>query len=126
MKKIRQDHEPPESIEKWGWRYHHLGIPTDKIMPDEVYIPQFKLYVSGFSVSPFGIEWMRYEEGSPINELIRSVPHIAFEVEDVERELADHNFKVLTEPNSPAENIRVAMIEHNGAVIELIEFKHEK
>ena len=26
MKKIRQDHEPPQSIEKWGWKYHHLGI----------------------------------------------------------------------------------------------------
>jgi O-methyltransferase involved in polyketide biosynthesis len=30
MVKIRQDHELPESVAGWGWRYHHLGIPTRK------------------------------------------------------------------------------------------------
>jgi hypothetical protein len=30
---------------------------------------------------------------------------------------------VITAPNSPAEGIRVAVIAHNGAPIELIEFK---
>jgi hypothetical protein len=33
------------------------------------------------------------------------------------------DLKVLTEPNSPAAGIKVAMIEHNGAPIELIEFE---
>jgi len=56
MTKIRLDNELPESIEKWGWKFHHLGIPTDKIMSDEKYIPQFKFYVSGFENSPFGLE----------------------------------------------------------------------
>ena len=126
MIKIRQDHEQPESIEKWGWKYHHLGIPTDKIMPNEVCIPQFKLYVTGFSESPFGIEWMRFEKDSPIDKLIQTVPHIAFEVEDVNYELETHDLKVITEPNSPTDKIRVAMIEHNGAPIELIEFVKHK
>jgi hypothetical protein len=122
MVKTRQDHEQPESIVKWGWKYHHAGIPTDKIMPDEIYIPKFKLYVSGFSESPFGIEWMRFEKDSPINKLIQNMPHIAFEVADVNYELATHDLKVITGPNSPTDKIKVAMIEHNGAVIELIEF----
>jgi hypothetical protein len=122
MTKIRQDHEQPESILHWGWKYHHLGIPTDKIMPNETYIPQFKLYVAGFSESPFGIEWMRYEKDSPVNKLIQTVPHIAFEVENVDYELSIHDFNVIIESNSPTGKIKVAMIEHNGAVIELIEF----
>ena len=116
------EHELPESINEWGWKYHHLGIPTDKIMPDEKYLPQFKLYVSGFGTSPYGIEWMRFETDSPINRLIQTIPHIAFEVEDLDYELAIHDLKVITEPNPPAEGIRVAMIEHNGAPVELIEF----
>jgi hypothetical protein len=123
MKEIRLDHELPESIIAWGWKYHHLGIPTHEIMPDERYLPQFGLYVSGFSISPFGIEWMRYEKDSPINRLIQTIPHIAFQVDDLDYELATHDLKVITEPNSPADGIRVAMIEHNGAPIELIEFK---
>ena len=123
MKKTRLDHEPPESMEKWGWKYHHLGLPSDNIMPDERYLPEFKLYVSGFSNSPFGIEWMRYEKDSPVNNLIQTVPHVAFEVADLDYELANRGFNVITGPNPTTEGIRVAMIEHNGAIIELIEFE---
>ena len=126
MVNIRLDNELPESIEEWGWKYHHLGIPTSKSMPGEIYLPKFRLFVSGFSESPFGIEWMRYEDGSPVNMLIQTVPHIAFEVTDLDHELSTHNLKVITEPNSPSEGTRVAMIEHNGAPIELIEFAKNK
>ncbi len=126
MAKIREDHEPPESISDWGWKYHHLGIPIKKKMPYETYLPQFRFYVSGFSTSPFGIEWMRFEKDSPVDKLIQTIPHIAFEVNDIDHELAIHNLKVLTSPNSHTEGIRVAMIEHNGAPIELIEFEKNK
>ena len=126
MKNIRQDNEMPEAIDKWGWKYHHLGVPTKEKMPNEVYLPLFKFYVSGFSTSPFGVEWMRFEADSPIHPLIQSVPHLAFEVKDLDYELANHKFNVITEPNPPSEGVRVAMIEHNGAPIELIEFKKNK
>jgi hypothetical protein len=126
MNKLRLDHELPESIEKWGWKYHHLGIPTEKIMPNEKYLPQFKFYVSGFSTSPFGIEWMRFEKDSPIDKLIQTIPHIAFEVDDLDFELKNRDLKILTEPNAPSDRVRVAMIEHNGAPIELIEFEKGK
>jgi hypothetical protein len=120
--KIRQDFELPIATEEWGWKYHHLGVPTDKVMPGEKYLPQFKFYVSGFSTSPFGVEWMRFELDSPMHELIKTVPHLAFEVDNLDEELAKHNFKILAEPNPPSDGVRVAMIEHNGAPIELMEF----
>lgn len=120
--KIRLDHEPPIAIAEWGWKYHHSGIPSKKRMPDEIYLPQFKFYVSGFSTSPFGIEWMRFEKDSPVSKIIQNIPHIAFEVEDIDEELKKHNFKILTPPNVPSPGCRVAMIEHNGAPVELIEF----
>ena len=123
MNTSRLDFEPPLAVEKWGWKYHHLGIPTKTIMPGEKYLSQFKIYVSGFSTSPFGVEWMRFEDDSPISPLIKTVPHIAFEVDDLEKELRTRGLKIITEPNQPAEGITVAMIGHNGAPIELIEFK---
>lgn len=126
MQKIRHDYELPEAIEKWGWKYHHLGIPTDKVMPNEKYIPQFKFYVSGFTTSPFGVEWMRFEKESPIDILIQTVPHIAFEVDDLDFELKNRDLKIITEPNPPSDGVRVAMIEHDGAPIELIEFEKNK
>jgi len=126
MKRLRQDNELPLSTSKWGWKYHHLGIPTKKKMPRETYLQKFEFYVSGFDTSPFGIEWMRFEKDSPVNKLIKTVPHIAFEVKDIDFELATHDFKVLSEPESNSVGIKVVMIEHNGAPIELIEFEKNK
>jgi hypothetical protein len=121
MKRPRLDNELSVSIEQWEWKYHHLGIPTNMIMSNERYLPQFKLYVSGYSSCPFGIEWMRFEKDA--NELIQTIPHFAFEVSDLDYELANRDFKVITEPNPPSDGVRVAMIEPNGAPIELIELK---
>ena len=121
--KHRKETEPPAAMEEWGWKYHHLGIPTQKKMPGEIYLPQLKFYISGFPASPFGIEWMRFEKDCPIHELIQEIPHIAFEVEDLEYELANRDLNLLAEPTSPSPGIRVAMVEHNGAPIELIEYE---
>jgi hypothetical protein len=123
MKKIhRSDNEPPLATAEWGWRYHHIGIPTEIHREGETYLAAFNLFFSGFKESPFGIEWMRYEPGSPVHELIKTIPHIAFEVDDLDAELGRHDFEILTPPNSPGEGTRVAMIVHNGAPVELIEF----
>ena len=123
MQRIRQDFELPTCIENWGWKYHHLGIPTNIKMPNERYLPHLKFYVSGFSTSPFGIEWMRFDDDCPISDLIKSVPHIAFEVENIDKELQEHDFEIISEPGVPSEGVRAAMIKFNGAPIELIEFE---
>jgi hypothetical protein len=78
------------------------------------------MYVAGFESSPYGIEWMRFEEGSPVPEIIRKVPHLAFEVDDLE--VALQGKEVITPPNSPSDGVLVAMIVHNGAPIELLQF----
>jgi hypothetical protein len=126
MFKKRQENELPLAIDNWGWKYHHIGIPTTMIMPNEHYISHLKFHVSGFSTSPFGIEWMRFDDDCPFDKIIQTVPHVAFEVSDIDSEIRLHNLKVITESNFPAEGIKVAMIEHNGAPIELIEFVKSK
>ena len=123
MNNIRLDHELAVCIEECGWRYHPIGIPTIEKLPNERYIPHLKFYVSGFEKSPYGVEWMRFEIDSPIHKLVQSIPHVAFEVDDLNYELSIRDFNILTPPNPPSEGVRVAMIEHNGAPIELIEFK---
>ena len=123
MKNIkRKDIDSPFVIKKLNWKYHHIGIPTKESLPEEKYLPHLKIYVSGFNTSPFGIEWMRFEDDCPISELIKTVPHIAFEVDDLNKELDENDFEIISEPDIPSEGVRVAMIKHNGAPIELIEF----
>ncbi|WP_051697461.1 VOC family protein [Prevotella sp. 10(H)] len=126
MNKIRLDHELPECIASWGWKYHHIGIPTNEQKENERYLPEFKTYVSGFDSNPFGIEWMRFEQDSKVQELIQTVPHIAFEVKDLDWELKNRGLNVISHPGSPADGIRDAMIEYNGALVQLFEFEKNK
>jgi hypothetical protein len=117
----RQDHELPEAVAKLGWRYHHLGIPTNVPRPGEVHLAHFGMHVSGFQTSPYGIEWMRFNPDCPVSELVRSVPHVAFEVDDLDAALEGKTLQ--GKVCSPSKDVRVAMIIENGAPIELLEFR---
>ncbi len=101
------------------YKYHHIGIPTKKPIEGEVYLKDYKLYHFGYEDSEFGIEWMRYEDDCPLPEIVKTLPHIAFEVDDIYKAIQGR--KVIIEPNSPSEGNIVAFIEENGAPIELIQ-----
>ncbi len=116
----RQDHEQPFAISRRGWRYHHLGIPTSNPHPGERYLEHLKMFVRGFDTSPYGIEWMRFEPECQVHPLVRTLPHIAFEVDDLEEAL--RGCTMLGSISSPSEGVRATMIVDNGAPIELIEF----
>lgn len=116
----RRDNDPPAAVARWGWRYHHLGIPTSVPRRNETHLARLKIHVSGFRTSPFGIEWMRFEPGCDVSDLVRNVPHIAFEVDNLDTAVKGMN--LLGEITSPSPGVRVAMIDDNGAPVELIEF----
>lgn len=101
-------------------KYHHLGIPTTEQRPGETYLERFRVYVAGYETSPFGIEWMRFEPDSPFPQLVKTVPHVAFEVDDLDAALA--GYEILIPPNSPSQGVRVAFIVHDGAPVEFLEF----
>jgi hypothetical protein len=119
--KPRQSHEPPLVVARLGWRYHHLGIPTDVPRANETYLQQFGRYVAGFRTSAFGIEWMRFEKDCPLPTLVKTVPHVAFEVDDLDAALEGH--EVICPPGSPSAGVRAAMIVVAGAPVDLISFQ---
>jgi hypothetical protein len=102
-------------------KYHHLGIPTDVPREGETYLAEFKMFVFGYETSPYGIEWMRFESDCPLPELVKTVPHIAFEVDDLVTEIAGK--EILIKPNSPSEGVTVAFIVDNGAPVEFLQFE---
>ncbi len=101
-------------------RYHHVGIPTTVRRDGEIYLPQFKMQVVHYETNPYGMEWIRFEPDSPLPDLVKTVAHVAFEVDDMERELEGR--QVLIEPNSPSEGVTVAFIVDNGAPVEFLQF----
>jgi len=102
-------------------KYHHLGIPTTQPIEGEVYVKDYKFFHYGFDKSEYGIEWMRYEKDCELPEIVKTMPHIAFEVDDIYEAIKGK--KVIIEPNSPSEGNIVAFIEENGVPVEFIQIE---
>ncbi len=120
----RLGHEAPPVVTQLGWRFHHIGIPTSEPRVRELFLAAFGVHIAGFASSPFGIEWMRYAEDSPLHPAIKSLPHVAFEVDDLDAALAGQ--EVISAPGSPSEGVRAAMILVDGAPVELIWFRRNQ
>ena len=103
-------------------KFNHIGIPTTAKFDGEIPLPHLQMTVSDHQDNPFGIQWQRYWEGAPYPELVKSVPHVAFEVDNLDEALQGHH--IIIEPNSPSPGVRVAMIAVRGAPVELMQIDH--
>lgn len=104
-------------------KYSHYGIPTSEVKENESYVEvgDFKFYTTPYEANKYHIMWHRFEEGHGLPEIITKVPHIAFTVENLDKEIKGK--KVILGPYYPLEGYRVAMFEEDGVLIELIETK---
>ncbi len=103
-------------------KFNHVGIPTTAAFDGEIPVPHLKITVSDHLSNPFGIQWQRYWDDAPYPELVKTVPHVAFEVDDLLAALRGQ--RVIIEPNSPSRGVVVAFIEVQGAPVELMQIDH--
>ena len=101
-------------------KFNHIGIPKQDSFEGEIDLPHLKMTVSDHENNPYGIQWQRYWQGAPYPDMVKTIPHVAFVVDDLNKELEGK--KVIIEPNSPSEGLLVAFIEVNGAPIELMQY----
>jgi hypothetical protein len=101
-------------------KFNHIGIPTTAEFEGEIDLPDLKMTVSDHESNPFGIQWQRYWEDAPYPHLVKTVPHVAFEVDDLNAALIGQN--VIIRPNSPSDGLIVAFIEVGGAPVELMQY----
>lgn len=104
-------------------KFDHIGIPTTGEFPGEIPLPHLKITVSDHQDNPFGIQWQRYWDDAPYPDLVKSVPHVAFEVDDLAA--AIEGLTVIIEPNSPSPGVLVAFVEVRGAPVELMQIDHD-
>ncbi|MCK5146545.1 hypothetical protein KAR48_07305 [bacterium] len=103
------------------YKYHHIGLIVTTPQKNEVYNKDMKYYASGYFESQFGIELLRFEKESHLHPLVKTVPHIAFVVDDIEEAISGK--KVIIEPNNPVDDVTICFIEENGAPIEFLHIK---
>ena len=63
---------------------------------------------------------MRFDPQCRMPEIVKTVPHLAFAVDDLDAALEGK--RILIPPNSPSPGVRVAFFLDDGAPIELLEF----
>ena len=100
-------------------KFNHVGIPTTTRFEGEIDLPHLKVTVSDHQSNLFGIQWQRYWEGAPYPNLVKTVAHVAFEVDDLEHALRGQ--EVIIPPNSPSAGVVVAFIKVAGAPVELLQ-----
>jgi len=100
--------------------YHHIGIPTTIPHDGETYMKRLKFFATDHESNPYGIQWMRFDPDCDLPEIVKTVPHVAFEVDDLELAIKDKN--VIIEPNCPSEGVMVAFIIENGTPVEFLQF----
>ncbi|MDR9829224.1 hypothetical protein RCJ22_26905 [Vibrio sp. FNV 38] len=101
-------------------KFNHVGIPTKETHQGEVYSAEMKLYLTDFTESENRIEWLRFDDDSAMPEELKNTAHIAYEVDDLEKEIEGQ--KVLLAPFNSSDTLRIAFIMDDEAPIELMQY----
>ncbi len=100
------------------YSFHHTGIPSQQVRPNERYSAAASMYTAD-NGGQFRIQWHRFEPDSPLHPLIKTLPHVAFKVDDLQAAIAGE--EVILGPYEPIDGYRVAMINDQGVPVELIQ-----
>ena len=101
-------------------KFSHMGLPTDDPQPGETYVEATKVWVTGWDAHPYKVEFLRYEPDSPVTGPLRELPHIAFETDDLQREIESE--EIILEPFEAMPGLTVVFILKDGAVFEFMQY----
>ena len=101
-------------------KFNHVGLPTEEKQPGELFVPETRVWVTRPNDHPQRIEYLRFEPDSPVTGPLRESPHIAFQVDDLEREIEGE--EVLLAPFEAVPGLYVTFIMKDGAVWEFMRF----
>lgn len=99
--------------------FDHVGIPTTERHADEMYVDATKVWVTDPARHPNRIEYLRFEDDTPVSGPVRDLPHVAFRVNKMEDEL--DGCEILLGPFQATDSLRVVFVLRDGAVFEYME-----
>ncbi|WP_414164769.1 hypothetical protein ACMGGS_01585 [Superficieibacter sp. BNK-5] len=100
------------------YQFHHFGIPVQDGDTTGVHSEKAGMYTTD-NPGNFRVQWHRFTDDSPLHPLIKTVPHVAFKVNDLARAIEGE--EVILGPYEPIDDYLVAMINDAGVPIELIQ-----
>ena len=103
-------------------KFSHIGIPTTDVKENESYSSRSKFYCTDYKASEYDVEFLRFEEGSPMPELLQTTAHVAFEVDDIEAAIEGKEILIPIFEPSAMPGTKLAFIIDNGAPVEFMQF----
>ncbi len=104
-------------------RFDHVGVVTNARRPGESWVEATRVWVTSPRAHEYNVEFLRFEPDSPVSGPLRTEPHVAYRVDDVESALEGK--EVLAEPFHPAPDpafLTVAFALIDGAVVEFMQY----
>lgn len=103
--------------------YMHVGIPVLNKKPGMEYNEWGKFWTNpSVDAYDYKIEYLKFEEGTRFPEILSKQFHVAYKVDDMEPYLKDAQ-QIIFGPENVNENVRIAFILKDDAIIELYEEK---
>jgi hypothetical protein len=103
-------------------RFDHVGVVTSDPKPGESWVEATRVWVTSPRAHPYNIEWLRFEPDTPVTGPLRTEPHIAYRVDDVQAAVEGH--EVLLEPFDVGGGfVTVAFVDVGGALIEFMQYR---
>ena len=105
--------------------FDHVGITTTIVQPDENWVEQSRVWVTNPKTHPEHIEFLRYEPDSPVPELIKANPHIAFRVATLEEHLRQPGVEIIIPPFEVGGFLRVVFVRKHNTIFEYMQYLQE-
>jgi hypothetical protein len=103
-------------------RFDHIGIVTEQKQPRESWVEATRVWVTNPREHPYNIEFIRFEPDSPVTGPLRTEPHVAYRVDDLEAAMEGHD--VVLEPFDASGKgfVMVAFVNVGGALVEFMQY----
>jgi hypothetical protein len=103
--------------------FDHVGITTRLPQPDENRVEQSRVWVTNPRNHPEHIEFLRYEPGTMVPQVVRDNPHIAYRVAALQLHIEGQ--EILIPPFVVGDFLRVVFILKYGVVFEYMQYLKE-
>jgi hypothetical protein len=103
-------------------KFDHIGIVTTQKQPRESWVEATRVWVTSPRDHPYNVEFLRFAPDTPVTGPLRTEPHVAYRVDDLERALEGHEIVLEPFDASGTGFASVAFVQVSGALVELMQY----
>jgi hypothetical protein len=102
-------------------QFDHVGVVTTEKKPGERWVEATRVWVTSPRDHPCNIEFLRFEPDSPVTGPVRTEPHVAYRVANIEQAIQGHH--VVLAPFDVGDGfLTVAFVMVGGALVEFMQY----